>query len=946
MSNLWEAIGLQTFIALDLETTGLDPSSCGIIELGAVRIENGREVDRFSQLVNPLVPLPREITKLTGITEDDLNYAPLLEKAAHDYIDFVGDLPIVGHHVAFDLGFLSDARPTSDHFKKSRTIPITHDTSPAARFANPCLNSYGLKNLSRHFVVSTRPNHRACDDASATAELFVNLIELLITLPREQLAQAFHFVEGTASPLANTLRNVLKISEEVGASDYAIANNHLLDLQVTDNVFTCEGDQRPESAVNEIQLDRFFREEDRFKGIWQDYEVRQEQRDMANEVARAFRDEEILVVEAGTGVGKSMGYLVPALLSGKRIVISSHTKNLQDQLFNQEIPRLGSLFKFGFKVALLKGRRNYLCRTKWKNWAINPERGAPNLREMAATSVRWAKQTITGDLDELMAVGNNPAFYSLISSEPGYCSTQTCLEQQLCPLVRIRRISQTADIVIVNHSLVLSDLANEANLLGEDELNIILDEAHHFEDVTTDQFGVEVSARSFRAALDRIKRFCGRKSEICVTMLSKGKYEREVGLLQQNADMTSEIQTEADKFFTHLRHEFRSGIPDNPSYSTAFKFKSGDKYHIRFSEMGLTLEKVIGDLITKLKNAVSRVAPLVDDVIPEHLLLDVKSAIQELDSVHNTLELIMLADREDQVYWVDFPADIDKAISLKAAPLDVASILEEYLWDRITSAVLTSATLATGSGDTGFDHLVRRLGLDRGQAHKLVVSQYGSPFDYDKNCRLIFPSFLPPPVGDQDEYLRGVSEICSGIALEHRKKILVLFTSYKAMRSVNYALASQLAGENIDLYVQSGARRRSSMLYSFANNENAAILMGTYSFWEGIDLPGDAVQIVIIPKLPFDVPNDPVVSARIEQLKAEGENAFSRYQLPNAVLRTRQGAGRLIRTTTDRGIVMILDSRIISKSYGSSFRKMLQGKSMIANSSDELEQCVEKFFSD
>jgi len=890
------------------------------------------------------VKLPREIVKLTGITDDDLTYSPMLEKAAYDFIDFVGDLPIVGHHVSFDLGFLSAARPTADHFRNSRTIPITHDTGPMARFSNPCLNSYSLKNLSRHFGVSSRPNHRACDDAAATAELFVNLIELMVTLPREQLAQAFHFVEGTSSPFANTLRNVLKVTGEIEATDYARANSGLVNLNCTDNIYTCEGDPRPDSAVSTVQMDRFFRERERFTDIWQDYEVRKEQRDMASKVARAFSEEEILVVEAGTGVGKSMGYLVPALLSGKRIVISSHTKNLQDQLFHKEIPRLGSLFKFGFKVALLKGRRNYLCRTKWKNWAINPERSAPNLREMAATSVRWVNDTITGDLDELMAVGNNSAFYALIASEPGYCSTKTCLDQQLCPLARIRRVSQNADIVIVNHSLVLSDLANEVNLLGEGKLNIIFDEAHHFEEVTTDQFGVEVSARLFKAALDRINRFCGRKAELCVLLLSKGKFDREVKQLQSNAILTGEIQKETDKFFTHLRHEFRIGLSDKTSYSTAFKFKSGDNYHGRFTEMGTELLTVIGDLLAKLKYAISKVESLVDEVVPEYLLLDVQSAHRDLQNMFNTLDMILLADSDDKVYWVDFPADMDRSISLRAAPLDVAPILEEYLWNRITSAVLTSATLSTGTGDSGFNHLVRRLGLDRGQSHKLVTAQYGSPFDYEKNCQLVYSSFLPPPVGNQDEYLDGVAKICARLALSQRKKMLILFTSYKAMRSVNYALSSQLAGEKIDLFIQSGSRRRTSLLKMFASTKNTAILMGTYSFWEGIDLPGDAVQIVIIPKLPFDVPNDPVVSARIDKLKAEGENAFAKYQLPNAVLRTRQGAGRLIRTATDRGVVMILDSRIISKSYGSSFRKVLQGTPVVPNSVDELVKGVGEFF--
>jgi len=945
MSKLWDIVGPSTFIAIDLETTGLDPRSDEIIELGAVRYVNGRETDCFSQLINPRVKVTTEITKLTGISANDLKDAPRLEQVAEDFIRFVGDSPLIGHHVSFDLGFLGAASVTAVHFKKSRTIPITHDTGSAARFLNPCLNSYSLKNLSRYFRVSTTPNHRASDDAAVTAELFVHLIELMVTLPRDELAQAYHFVEGTASPLANTLRNVLRTSDEIPLTSYAAEKAHLAYLHCPDNIYSCEGDKRPDTAMTTILIDRFFSERDRFEGVWQEYEVRQEQREMAGEVARAFRAEEILVVEAGTGVGKSMGYLVPALLSGERIIISTHTKNLQDQLFKMEIPRLGSLFKFGFKVALLKGRRNYLCRTRWKNWAINPERAAPNLREMAATSVRWVKATITGDLDELMAAGSNPVFYSLLASEPGYCTTKTCLDQQLCPLARIRRFSQNADLLIVNHSLVLSDLAGEGKLLGEGAYNIIFDEAHHFEDVTTDQFSLEISARMFKSALDSVNRTCRRKSEIRALLLVSGKYDRQAEMLQKCAVETATIQTETDRFFAHLRQKFRVELPANATYSSAFKFKSGDKYHSQFKTEGTALSSQFDGLVGKLHSAISRIEPLVEDTVPEHLLLETQNAAAELKDMASTLEYILLADSHDQVYWVDYPSDLDKPLSLRAAPLDVAQILDETLWNRISSAILTSATLATNTSEGGFNHLVNRLGLDRGQKHKLVTAQYGSPFDYDNNCLVVFASFLPPPVGGQQEYLKGVVEICARVIHHSRRKILILFTSYKAMRAVNYALSSQLAGEDVELFVQTGSRRRSSLLYRFAKAENAAILMGTYSFWEGIDLPGDAVQMVIIPKLPFDVPNDPVVSARIDKLKADGENAFATYQLPKAVLRTRQGAGRLIRSATDRGVVMILDSRIISKSYGSSFRKALQGRPVVSNSLNELAGCVDEFFS-
>jgi ATP-dependent DNA helicase DinG len=384
-------------------------------------------------------------------------------------------------------------------------------------------------------------------------------------------------------------------------------------------------------------------------------------------------------------------------------------------------------------------------------------------------------------------------------------------------------------------------------------------------------------------------------------------------------------------------------MPPESNYPSSFIFKANEPAQTMIDEAGAPLSAGLKGLARQTGAILERLEGADDDTLPLTALQELRAAVSEIAELQADLSLTLAGADPDRVFWVELPPEESRPVRIKSAPLEVSQRLKEGLWDRLDSAVLTSATLATGSQPGGFDHLKRRLGLAELPEARMQTEAFGSPFDFPKQRRVCYPSFLTPPNESMDEHCRQVAAICASFASKLRRNMLLLFTSYDAMRRVERELKALLIGTPVELLVQDGSGGRERLVRRFRKSAGA-LLLGTDALWEGIDVPGEALEIVVIPRLPFDVPNDPVVSARIERIRQSGGNPFAEYQIPSAVLKLRQGAGRLIRTASDRGVVLVLDPRAATKGYGYQFRRAVPGDILIPKTEVELERAVTEFF--
>jgi ATP-dependent DNA helicase DinG len=582
----------------------------------------------------------------------------------------------------------------------------------------------------------------------------------------------------------------------------------------------------------------------------QDYEFRPSQVRMAEAVQRALEEQSHVIIEAGTGTGKTLAYLLPALLHGRRILVSTGTKTLQDQIFYKDIPLLESIVGRPIRAAYLKGRNNYLCRLKLET--LHAE-GLFSLRELRSFKaiLDWAGETETGDRAELGSVGDDSELWSRMDARRERCLGTKCKDYDRCFLTLVRQKAMEADIVVVNHHLFFADLSirkSDVAAILPEYTAVIFDEAHELEDIATDYFGFHVS--NFRLA-----EFVhdARKVEVDVDAVSRA----------------------SDRFFGGfaLLRDGRHPIP---------KLEG--------------IDALIGSL-----HDARRTLKQMKDFSGEYEALARRAGELEAE-----LEIFRSGKLENYVSWMERR---DRGIFLEACPVDVSGMLQEKLFTRIPTCVLTSATLTIGNS---FAYMRTRIGFNEGRELSLATE-----FNVRKQALLYMPNRMPdyrhPSYVD-----RAAEEIRLVLRASHGRAF-VLFTSYRQMEALYEVLAPDLP---YPCMIQGKGSGKSRMLEQFKMTPNA-VLFATSSFWQGVDVKGEALSAVIIDKLPFQVPSDPLVAARSMRIQREGGNPFAEYHLPNAILRLKQGFGRLIRSTSDRGILAILDNRLSTKSYGRLFMASL-----------------------
>jgi DNA polymerase-3 subunit epsilon/ATP-dependent DNA helicase DinG len=942
---------MRTLVSLDLETTGLDPERDSIIEIGIVRFRGDEVLDRWSSLINPQRDIPAKITELTGISQEMVlrDGIPLWD-GLREAQRLIGSHTVVGHNVNFDLSFMRRQRM----FQANDSI----DTFELASILVPHAGRYSLSALAQELGIELNDAHRALNDALTAHQLYLRVFERATELPRDTLEEIVSHAKRSGWTLADfwqealetqargvfntTLAAKLKRSK-TGQS--ALARRAALKARM---------DARPLKPVDEAQplnvdeVAALLASDGPFAQQFPGYEMRPQQVDMLRLVATAFNESGHAIVEAGTGTGKSIAYLLPAILwaqkNGERVVISTNTINLQEQLAEKDVPAILEALKLDARAAVMKGKSRYLCPLRLADLRRNGPKTQDEVRLLTKILI-WLPNTLTGDGDELFipAPGERTAYARMSAQNPA-CNLNTCSATD-CYFNQARRLAESAHVLIVNHALLLADIAVENRALPEYHY-LVVDEAHHLEAAATDSLAYRIDRDELLRQLGDLISTSGRRSTgLLVELGNAARNALPVAqgalmetLTSQSADAVTRVAAQGVAFFDELLDFLADrGNGESLEYSQRIRVTRAFRNEPGWTRVELAFENLLREmnalarglqtLFTAL-NELGDVGGAADGSGMDFDMLTarVNGAKRFVDEAIEQMNAIVAKPNDQSIYWVELSAQQDRPgftrkagsgprVTLNAAPLHVGQLMRKYIWDAKKSVVLTSATIRTATpasrGQSSFDHIQER--LDAQNALTLAV---GSPFDYPRSTLLYLVTDMPEP--NQPSYQQYVERALLELFRASQGRGMALFTSYSQLRATSRVVAPQLLKEGIVVYEQGDGASRRVMLEQFRAAERG-VLFGTRSFWEGVDVQGEKLSALAICKLPFDVPTDPIFSARSETY----DDPFNEYSVPETVLRFRQGFGRLIRSKTDRGVILVLDRRLISKNYGASFLNAL-----------------------
>ncbi|NPV60866.1 MAG: hypothetical protein HPY75_14545 [Actinobacteria bacterium] len=963
------------FCVLEIVATGPDPDTALPVEAAALRVRSGRECDAFFALIDPGARVPAFLLEYNGRGDEEYEGGASPGEALERLRDFLGERTVVAH------AFRDMEGPLLARFD---AVPAGKclDVLDVAWLAVPYLRDHSLASLASS-LIGEAPSWRALEDARLLLRVLHHLRNAWEEMPRLARGAILAALEEAGSPWRDFLpgspgrSRFPDLTEALVKGPEAASRSRPAGMETNEAVpserrrGTRESPlqntkpRSPREPCAEGDAASLLSEGGPLAAQRPDHEIRPQQADMAAAVEGALTDGAFLVVEAGTGVGKSLAYLLPGILHARRgggpLVVSTYTRNLQEQLFHRDLPLLSRALG-ALDFALLKGRGNYLCLRKWAEWCASLSRGEAVLRlgDLApalsyAYIASWLVRTSSGDLEEI-SLGLRRRLGELareLASAPEDCLRPRCRLADRCWVERARTLAASSEVVVVNHALLLTQAGNPNPVLP-DFRALVVDEAHHLEDVATEALSLTFSLEDLAGMLEDLSGSRGvfsRWSGLAWDSRGKKRLAEAYDAAEKAGAQAEELCLGAlEGFFPAGEREERMRLDEDTARQPAWE---------KPREKGLSLSATLRRLSRLTAEMVEGVPALEDreDEEAARFLRRGEVLSERLNEAAEALEVFMRdPDQGDfrlHLRWMERPRPRSRrappSFRLRSAPVDVGPELYSLLFARLEACVLTSASLRVPGPRDGFSFFLRRTGLELLEegGEELRLLALDSPFDYARQVRLFAVTDLPEPAAGGSayrDYMRSVGEVVEEVVTASGGKALVLLTSHRQVEELHKELRPRLEERGLCCLRQDREMPNALLLERFREDRDS-VLLATEAFWEGVDVPGESLSAVVMVKLPFRHPGEPVVAGRVEHYDRAGLGGWNSYYVPLAVTLFRQGVGRLIRRSTDRGVIVVLDPRFLTRSYARLFRQALpRGLEVERVDRARLGQLVEEYF--
>lgn len=894
----------KSFTALDIETTGLEKDA-EIIELGLAHYENGKCVGTWQKLIKPQNLVKHDITLLTGITNEMLTSKPEWDEIVDEFLNEIEGRLLLAHNKNFDKSHI-------EYHLGFDLVNTWLDTYDLAKILMPYSTSYKLQALAQVLAISDSNHHRALNDALVCGEVYLALLEKGLSYSPFSLAELAQYLRNTDDILSNLIDalSIEKASDDSPLFDYEEESNDELSIA---------------PLISFQNASDFFKKDGLLSQKLSSFEYRNEQVKMQETIMDAFTKKKHAIIEAGTGTGKSFAYLVPSLLYAfeqeQKVIVSTNTMALQEQLYKSDLPFLKKILDYPFSVTISKGRNNYLCNRRF-NDLLKDSSLSKDEKLFVSGLLLWQEKTQFGDKEELNLNNLEKQFWTRVSSTTDTCLNKSCPYFMDCYFFNNRRRAQESQVIIVNHSLLLQHIKTNHSILPEAQ-QIVIDEAHHLEDETIKQFTTSIEFEKLRKQINHLikKRGLLERLEKQILLGNLENESKEESLKLKKSLETFGESTQDLAFDIITLANLTPLLSNNGEVRLTQKYRESDWWNSLqeklnvFKSYLLTFNKKLKQLLTILE----------EESDYEIICRELEFTLSNLKLDLEAIEAFISGDNENLVYWLSAQtSQWGNNLFLYLAFIDVAPLMKEKLFNSYDSVILTSATLNTSNG---LDYIAENYLLEKADYLSYICQ---SPFDYEKQSLVATLSHRPDySKVNELTYGKHIVEDLESIIPSINGGILILFTSYAMMNRVAYSLKESKALGDYTILVHGQDGNRTSIIEVLKSSPNV-IVLGAASFWEGIDVAGDNLKAVIITKLPFSPPTMPIESAKAELLEKNGKSAFNHLSLPKAILRFRQGVGRLIRTKSDKGVIIILDNRITRKAYGKAFLKALPKQSHLS----------------